>query len=193
MPTKDPVLTPELIKILKIFGAASVLLVIFFSFFDSYRANNSGEDKTFRMTSSSRLFFLNLKAIDYQREIRKDAGMTLYRHAGFSFDSEDPTAFLVLILNTPKDECYLYLEPHKVDWPLNILAVWAENQRELNFQNGNKFEHFRQVQELYDLIQKEADFYLIVSDQKIPLWQSESEKEALKFTFEDYFRILDKK
>ncbi|MCS5490969.1 hypothetical protein [Algoriphagus limi] len=192
MPSKDPVLTPELIKILKIFGAASVLLVVFFSFFDSYRANNSGEDTTFRMTSSSRLFFLNLKAVDYQREVRKDAGMTLYRHAGFDLDSKEPTVFLVLILNTPKDESYLYLEPHELDWPLKILAISGQGEKELNFENGNKYDQLKQAQEIYELIQKEVEFYLIVSDQKIPLWESESEKEALKSTFEDYFRILDK-
>lgn len=191
MASKDPVLTPELLKILKIFGAASISLVLFFSFFDSYRADNTGEDKTFRMTSSSRLFFLNLRAIDYQREIRKDAGMTLFRHGGFSFDSDVPTVMLVLILNTPKDESYLYLEPQGTDWPLNILAVWGDNQKALDFNNGNKFDQFNQAEELHALVQKEVEFFLLVSGQKIPLWQTESEKEALKSTFEDYFRILN--
>ncbi|NVJ87517.1 MAG: hypothetical protein HWE15_14500 [Algoriphagus sp.] len=191
MPSKDPVFTPELIKILKIFGLASVVLVVFLSFFDSYRANNSGEDTTFRMTSASRLFFLNLKALNYEQEVRKDAGMVLYRHKGFSMSSDIPSTFLVLILNTPKDESYLYIEPHLLDWPFSILALLGQNEQILSLENGNKYDHLKQVTKLYDLVQQEAEFYLLVSDQKIPLWQTDSEKEAVISTFEDYFRIIE--
>lgn len=191
MPSKDPILTPELLKIIKIFGAASILLVVVFSFFDSYRANNSGEDRTFRMTSSSRLYFLNLKAINYDRENRSDAGMVLYRHNGFGLDSEEATLILVLILNSQKDESYLYLEPKNIDWPIRLSFDENGQTRQLNFENGNKFDHLEQVTQLQKLLEEEVKLFLIDEDQKIPLWGSESEKDAIKSTFEDYFRIIE--
>ncbi|MDE0561089.1 hypothetical protein OU792_13905 [Algoriphagus sp. NF] len=191
MPSKDPILTPELLKIIKIFGAASILLVVVFSFFDSYRANNSGEDRTFRMTSSSRLYFLNLKAINYDRENRNDAGMVLYRHNGFGLDSEEATLILVLILNSQKDESYLYLEPKNIDWPIRLSFDENGQTRQLNLENGNKFDHLEQVTQLQKLLEEEVKLFLLDEDQKIPLWGSESEKDAIKSTFEDYFRIIE--
>lgn len=191
MPSKDPILTPELLKIIKIFGAASILLVVVFSFFDSYRANNSGEDRTFRMTSASRLYFLNLKAINYDRENRSDAGMVLYRHNGFGLDSEEATLILVLILNSQKDESYLYLEPKNIDWPIRLSFEENGQIKLLNFENGNKFDHLEQVTQLQKLLEEEVKLFLLDEDQKIPLWGSESEKDAIKSTFEDYFRIIE--
>lgn len=191
MPSKDPILTPELLKIIKIFGAASILLVVVFSFFDSNRANNSGEDRTFRMTSASRLYFLNLKAINYDRENRSDAGMVLYRHNGFALDSEEATMILVLILNSQKDESYLYLEPKNIDWPIRLSFEENGQTRLLNFENGNKLDHLEQVTQLQKLLEEEVKLFLLDGNQKIPLWGSESEKDAVKSTFEDYFRIIE--
>jgi len=191
MPSKDPILTPELLKIIKIFGLASILLVVVFSFFDSYRANNSGEDRTFRMTSASRLYFLNLKAINYVRENRSDAGMVLYRHNGFGLESEEATLILVLILNSQKDESYLYLEPKNIDWPIRLSFEENGQTRLFNFENGNKFDHLEQVTQLQKLLDEEVKLFLLDEDQKILLWSSESEKEAVKSTFEDYFRIIE--
>mgnify|MGYP003133645787 FL=1 len=106
MAAKDPVLTPELLKIIKIFGIASILMVLGLSFFNSRRANNTGEDLTFRMSDAARIYFLNMKAINYNREIRSDAGMTLFRHEDLSVKNDEAGIQLVLILNPQKDKAY---------------------------------------------------------------------------------------
>lgn len=190
MPAKDPVLTPELIKILKIFGLGSILLVFALSFFDTYRSSNSGKDLTFRVSDSARLYFLNLKAIKYDREIRQDAGMTLYRHRGFSEQDSVPGLHLIIIINPNNDEGYIYLDPINLEFPFSIKL--AENDSStVEMVNGNKVDHFDQLQAILPWIKSEAKLELVVKDQKIPLWQSESEKEALKVTLEDYFRLLE--
>lgn len=190
MPHRDPILTPELVKILKIFGFGSLIFVLILSFFNTYRASNSGEDLTFRYSDSARIYFLNLKAINYDREFRKDAGMTLYRHNGFVQTDSFPGLVLALILNPAKDEAYLYLEPYQTEWPLE-LQIEGSSDTLLELKNGNKFDHLQQIEQLLPYLSENADFSLLIQNQKIPIWSEESEREALKATFEDYFRLID--
>jgi hypothetical protein len=98
---------------------------------------------------------------------------------------------LVLILNSQKDESYLILEPKNIDWPIRLSFDENGQTRQLNFENGNKFDHLEQVTQLQKLLEEEVKLFLIDEDQKIPLWDSESEKDAIKSTFEDYFRIIE--
>ncbi|SFU07802.1 hypothetical protein SAMN04489724_3740 [Algoriphagus locisalis] len=189
----NEILSPELVKILKIFGLISIGLVLLLSFFNTKRANNSGEDLTFRMTSSSRLYFLNVKAIKYDRESRSDAGMILFRHSSRAAEENEPTLNLVLILNNPKDEAYLYLEPVRLDWPLEIRATLGENQQEFLLENGNNMELLSYVRKLEPWIAKDANFEIKTDSTWISIWAEPKEKEALKTTLEDYFRLINER
>ncbi|HCD86693.1 MAG TPA: hypothetical protein DEQ87_03500 [Algoriphagus sp.] len=187
MAAKDPVLTPELLKIIKIFGIASILMVLGLSFFNSRRANNTGEDLTFRMSDAARIYFLNMKAINYNREIRSDAGMTLFRHEDLSVKNDEAGIQLVLILNPPKDEAYLYLEPRNFDWPIQIKS----GGETFIFKNGNKSDHLSAINQLKALIENGKMIFLVQNEREIPLWEEESEKDALKQVFEDYARLVE--
>lgn len=191
MVKRDPVFTPELVRILKIFGSASILLVLILSFFNSYRADNTGEDRTFRMSDSARLYFLNVKSIVYECEIRSDAGMSLFRHEDLLAESGSPSIQLILILNPPQDEAYLYLEPVGLDWPLEILVEADSTEKMYVLDDGNKFEHGQHIQKLRPYLESNARFYIFDQGQKIPIWTKEVEKEGLKRTLEDYFRIIE--
>lgn len=187
----DDIFSPELIRILKIFGLLSVCFVLLLSFFNTKRANNSGEDLTFRVTSSNRLYFLNVRAIKYDRETRSDAGMLLYRHGRRASSEGDPQLDLVIILNNPKDETYLYWELANIDWPLEIKASNGENEQFFLFQNGNNAELLGHVRQLRPWIDEEADFEIKVDSTWIPLWSKPAEKKALKTILEDYFRLIN--
>ena len=189
----NEILSPELVKILKIFVLISIGLVLLLSFFNTKRANNSGEDLTFRMTSSSRLYFLNVKAIKYDRETRSDAGMILFRNRKRAPEENEPALNLVLILNNPKDEAYLYLEPVKLDWPLEIRATLGENKQEFLFENGNNSELLTYVRKLEPWIAKGANFEIRADSTWISIWAEPKEKEALKTTLEDYFRLINER
>lgn len=190
-PKTDPVLTPELIKIIKIFGIGSILLVIVLSFFNEKRANNSGEDDTFRMADSDRLYFLNVRSSYYDRENRTDAGMVLFRHGKRQISDSIPTLDLLIILNSKKDEAYLYLEPINFDWPIKIRASAELKSEELTLDNGNKFDHKSHVDKLKPWIEETASFELWHGDAWIPIWASPKEKEVLKTILNDYFRLLN--
>lgn len=191
MAKKDPVLTPELVKILKIFIFSSLGLVLVLSFFNEYRANNSGEDRTFRMNDSNRLYFLNVRSIHYDREIRRDAGMTLYRHGKRLQSETNPTLDLIILLNSVKDDAYIYFELNNADWPIQISVEKDGATQVFDFSNGNNLTHFELLQKLKPLIQANSKFELISSGKTTPLWTEEKEKDAVKFVVQDYFRLLN--
>lgn len=187
----DPILTPELIKIIKIFGIASISLVFVLSFFNDKRANNSGEDDTFRMADSDRLYFLNVRASYYDRENRTEAGMVLFRHGKRVISDSIPVLDLLIILNSPKDEAYLYLEPKNIDWPIKIRASSDLKSKEFFLDNGNKLDHKSHADKLKSWIDETASFELWDKEVWIPIWETPKEKEVLKTIFNDYFRLLN--
>ncbi|REG83566.1 hypothetical protein [Algoriphagus antarcticus] len=187
----NDVLSPDLIKILKIFGLVSIGLVLLLSFFDTKRANNSDKDLTFHMSSSSRLYFLNVRAIKYDREARSDAGMILFRHGKRAISETEPLLDLMIILNNPKDEAYLYLEPVNLDWPLEIKASTAEKEQVFQFENGNNSELLGYVRQLEPWMEEEANFKIKVDSTWVTIWSKPKEKEALKTILEDYNRLVN--
>jgi hypothetical protein len=191
MAKKDPVLTPELVKILKIFIFSSLGLVLVLSFFNEYRANNSGEDRTFRMNDSNRLYFLNVRSIHYDREIRRDAGMTLYRHGKRQQSETNPTLDLIILVNSLKDDAYIYFELKNADWPIQISVETEGTTQVFDFSNGNNLAHFELLQKLKPLILANSKFELISNGKTTPLWTEEKEKDAVKFVVQDYFRLLN--
>ncbi len=191
MAKRDPVLTPDLIKILKIFIFSSLGLVLVLSFFNGYRANNTGEDRTFRITDASRLYFQNVRSIYYDREIRRDAGMTLYRHGKRLQSDSLPTLDLVILLNSAKDDAFIYFELKNADWPIQIRAKSKEIDQVFQFANGNNSDHFNLLQKLRPAIDQDFEFQLILGEKEYPLWSKEKEKTALKSVVEDYYRLLE--
>lgn len=189
----NEILSPELIKIIKIFGLVSIGLVLLLSFFNTKRATNSGEDLTFRMSSSNSIYFMNVRSIQYDRETRSDAGMVIYRHDKREISKTEPSLDLVIIVNKLKDEAYLYLEPVNVDWPLEIRISAGEKRHVFNFQNGNNAELLAYARELEPWLAQDAVFEINVNSVWKQIWSKPKEKEALKTVFEDYFRLINER
>ncbi|MEB2783392.1 hypothetical protein [Algoriphagus persicinus] len=186
-------LSPELIKILKIFGLVSIGLVLLLSFFNTKRANNTGNDTTFRMASSNRMYFLNVRAINYHRETRSDAEMLLFRHEKREIPENKPSLDLVIILNSQKEEAYLYFEPVNTDWPLKIRISRNGKQEEVQLQNSNNSQFLDYVRQLEPWIANDAEFEIKQNSTWIDIWSTPKEKEALKSIVEDYFRLIDER
>lgn len=191
MPSRDPVLSPELIRILKIFIFSAFGLVLVLSFFDGHRANNSGEDRTFRVTDANRLYFLNVRAIYYDREKRNDAGMTLFRHGKRMVTDSLPTLDLVILLHPVNENAFLYFELKNADWPIQIKVKEGLGEQILQFENGNNMDHYLFFQRLNPAIQSNAKFELRVGEESYPLWSNEKEITALKSVIKDYFRLME--
>lgn len=191
MSGKDNILNPELIKILKIFLISSFALVLVLSFFNTYRANNTDEDKTFKVQDSNRLFFMNVRSIQYVREYRKDAGMTLFRPKGELQEGNLPSLNPAIILNPRKDEAYIYFELSQAEFPVQIEVLTAGDSLIFDFSGGNNKENYALFRKIQPFWENEASFMLRIGKEVFPLWDDPKQIEALKTISEDYLRLLN--
>ena len=191
MSSKAPVLTPDLIKVLKIFLGSALALVLMLSFFDGYRANNTGKDRAFQVADADRLFFVNLRSIHYDREVRQEAEMELFRHGKRLMSDTIPTFFPALLLHSKQKEAYLFFELEGADYPIQIQANLGDEVIQIPFDLGGNTAHKALGEQLWSLLQQNASFSLSVNGKETPLWKTESEKEVLKTVLTDYFRILN--
>ena len=191
MSSKSPVLTPDLIKVLKIFLGSALGLVLILSFFDGYRANNTGKDRSFQIADADRLFFVNLRSIHYDREVRQEAGMEIFRHGKRQISDTIPTFFPAILLPSKTNEAYLFFELEGEDYPIQIQAKLGDEVIQLLFDLGGNTAHKALGEQLWPLLQQNASFSWLVGGKETSLWQTESEKEVLKTVLTDYFRILN--
>ena len=191
MSSKAPVLTPDLIKVLKIFLGSALGIVLLLSFFDGYRANNTGKDRAFQVADADWLFFVNLRSIHYDREVRQEAGMELFRHGKRLMSDTIPTFFPALLLHSKQKEAYLFFELEGADYPIQIQANLGDEVIQIPFDLGGNTAHKALGEQLWSLLQQNASFKWTVDGKEYPLWQTESEKEVLKTVLTDYFRILN--
>jgi hypothetical protein len=191
MPSQSPVFTPDLIQVLKIFLGSALGLVLILSFFDGYRANNTGKDRSFQVADADRLFFVNLRSIHYDRELRQEAGMELFRHGKRLKSDTIPKFFPAIVLPFKKQEAYLFFELEGADYPLQIKAILPNRALSIPFDLGGNTAHKQLGEQLWPLLQQNASFSLSVNGKESLLWETESEKEVLKTVLTDYFRILN--
>ncbi len=191
MSSKAPVFTPDLIKVLKIFLGSALGIVLLLSFFDGYRADNTGKDRAFQVADADRLFFVNLRSIHYDRELRSEAKMELFRHGKRPKFDAIPRVFPAILLPSKTKEAYLFFELEGADYPIQIQAMFGEEVIQIPFDLSGNMAHKFLGEQLWPLLQQKASFKLLVEGKEYPLWQTESDKEVLKTVLTDYFRVLN--
>lgn len=189
--SKSPVLTPDLIKVLKIFLGSALALVLLLSFFDGYRANNTGKERTFQVADADRLFFVNLRSIHYDRELRSEAKMELFRHGKRPKFDTIPSFFPAILLPSKTKEAYLFFELEGADYPIQIQAILGDEVIQIPFDLSGNTAHKSLGEQMWPLLQQQASFKLLLQGKEYPLWQTESDQEVLKIVLTDYFRILN--
>lgn len=191
MKKTDPVFTPELIKVIKIFGLTSLVFVGVLMFFNDRKAQNSGKYSVFQMADADKIFFLNLRSTAYDRIYQSEANMTIFKSSKRQVSSLMPLVDLVLILNTSKDEAYLHLDPVNHNWPITVRVKSDVVSQEFTFVNGNKFDQQLYIQQIRPWIEQNASFELLSMGIWIPIWNTTNEKEILNSILEDYLRLIN--
>ena len=191
MSSKATVFTPDLIKVLKIFLGSALGIVLLLSFFDGYRADNTGKDRSFQAAAADRLFFLNLRSIHYDRELRSEAEMELFRHGKRQIDTHKPSFFPAILFPSKKEEAYLFFELEGTNYPIQIQVMDQGKETLISFDLAGNAAHKALAEQLWPLLQRGASFTWGLNGTKSPLWANESEKEVLKTILSDYFRLLN--
>lgn len=186
--------SPEMIRILKIFGISTLVFVFIMSFFNEKRANNSGDEPSeMRITDADRLYFRNVRASTYDLEGRNDAKMNIYRHGKRDTSREKPTLNFAILLNRVVDEAYIFIEPYPEELPLYLKLTSAEGMTsELTFYGGNKFDHFTFAMDFFEKYGEGVQLSMKVQEDWIPILEEEKERDILKTVFSDYFRLINR-
>ncbi|MBD8488912.1 hypothetical protein IFO69_09165 [Echinicola sp. CAU 1574] len=196
MARRNPIFTPELIKVIKIFGLASVGIVLVFSFFNEYRADNTGDAEVTHITDASRLYFKNVRQIYYDIERRDDAKVDIFRYSRNSNNKKLLFLNLSIILSRIKNEAYIFVEPSEaLEKQEEIEIRWknqsSQKQGEIYFRFGDRFTHYDFVSKLAPLIEENIDFEVKFDQEWQPILVSEKERFSFKVTAEDYFRLVE--
>ncbi|MCH7411603.1 hypothetical protein MM239_19610 [Belliella sp. DSM 111904] len=190
---KHDTLTPELLKILKIFGLASIVLVLTLSIFNEKRANNTGAlDSELAITDAERLYFKNVRGIFYDIENRGDAKMQLYRFGKRIKEAEHPLINTSILINRIKLEAYIFVETNPEINSFELIAYYESKTDTLTFNQGDKFNHFQFVNKIYPLLEKDARFEMRSPQGKLPVLQDPKERDALRIPIKDFYRLINK-
>ena len=191
MSSKASVFTPDLIKVLKIFLGSALGIVLLLSFFDGYRADNTGKDRSFKIANADKLFFVNLRSIHYDRELRAEAKMEIFRHGKRQIAPNSPSFFPSILFPSKKEEAYLFFELEGATYPIQIQVMDQGKETKISFDLAGNTAHKALAEQLWPFLQRDASFTWEVNGSKYPLWANESEKEVLKTVLTDYFRVLN--
>lgn len=191
--SKNDTLSPEMLKIIKIFGIGSLALVFILSFFNEKRANNSGKEASvLSITDAERLYFKNVRGLYYDLEGRDDAKMSVYRYGKRVQEADHPLLNLSILINRVKDEAYLYVEPSSDLSSFSLRATVADQTDTLEFISGDKFSHFNFVEQLYPFLIENAYFELLIDEVWVPILEDEKERDALRIPIKDFYRLINK-
>ncbi|AFL83266.1 hypothetical protein Belba_0609 [Belliella baltica DSM 15883] len=191
--SKSDSLTPEMLKIIKIFGIGSLAFVFLLSFFNEKRANNSGKETSIlSITDAERLYFKNVRGLYYDLEGRDDAKMSVYRYGKRVQEADHPLLNLSILINRVKDEAYIYVESSK-DLSSFSLRVQSGTQTDtIKFVTGDKIAHFEFVEKLYPLLEENTYFEILIDEDWIPILIDEKERDALRIPIKDFYRLINK-
>lgn len=182
---------------MKIFFVASVGIVMFLSFFNEYRADNSGEDSSNSMTASSLLYFKNMRQYYYDIERNDETKIDIYRYRKRLKDENLLFFNISIIMNRIKDKAYIYIEPSPILLQLDQFTIrWKDSALKkdgvMNFRISDRFSHLKFVEELYALIHDGTEFEVRTGTND---WESilvsKKERYAFKVTAKDYFRLVE--
>ncbi|GGZ20728.1 hypothetical protein GCM10007049_11650 [Echinicola pacifica] len=193
MSAKKEVFTPELIKIIKLFGLISVSLVLILSFFDERKSNNSGmlDENSFK--ASSLIYFQNVRQIHYDIERQAEAKLLLYRHKDRSGSADSIFINLSLIVNRIKDKAYIYAELSPALELLDTVRLRRQSDAGTNehfsILNGDRRSHELLVNKLMSLQDREVIEVQVV-ESWFPIWTSDDAKQALIKTAVDYRELV---
>ncbi|WP_137401730.1 hypothetical protein [Echinicola rosea] len=195
MPSNDSILTPELIKIMKIFGLVSVGIVLILSFFNDYRADNSSSKGPDHVTDSNLLYFKNVRQAYYDIDKNREAKLEIYRLKSRFKDKNLIFFNLSLIISRIRNKAYIFIEPsQRLQNEAQVYVRWLKDkqvQDTLGFQQGDRRSHHHFVKKIWPLIDGQTKFQVKIANEWHPILETEEEQAAFSTTAEDYFQLVE--
>ncbi len=186
----------EMYRLLKIFGTASLGLVLLLSFFNEYRASNSGDDPEFGINDSGYLFFKNIRRIDY--EVKRTPLVDRYIHEDVDADSLKSGIHLEIIIRKNRNTAipFIILKgdlSHKSPLLFRALDELGHPKDSLELVQGNRYTHLKNAKKINEWL--DADLTSIQANANgvwVKLLEGSKERQAFLQTFEDFKKITSR-
>jgi hypothetical protein len=151
----------------------------------------------FGMTSSSLLFFKNVRQYYYEKQDNEAAKLWVHRFAKRQKEAEYPLINLAIVINWRFEQAYLLLEPVGfLDGQEQILVKWNNEKSGesgiYTFEYGNKETHLTFATDIYNGILDEVTFSVINGEEELPFLKESLEREAFRITTFDYLKLISK-
>lgn len=156
------------------------------------------EEVNFSTTSSSVLYFKNVRSYYYYIDAREKAPFVLYRLKRGSHDTLQPAIRFMIIENTPAGEAYIFAEPNAAllqfdSVRLGLPAGNAYEREEVLLNNLNNEGHFQLAARVYARLLKHEQIYLMSRKDTIrSLYSSKRKRLNAETVLEDYFNLVNK-
>ncbi len=192
-------MTREMYRLLKIFGSISIGLVLLLSFFNEYRADNSGEEAEFTASDAGLIYFKNIRKIDYRTAHLPEAMIERYTHEDFDPDSTKSGIQLDLIVQKNNRTAVPFVLP-KGKLATNAPVLLRAHQGletiadSLRIHSGDRQTHLKAAKKLYQwLLADMASIEAKTEKGWIPVFDDPKARKAFIQTFKDYEKITSSK
>lgn len=151
----------------------------------------------FSTTADSRLFFKNVRQIYYNKEIKENTKLEVFRFSKRNLTQHMPAINLALVNNWMYDEAYVLIEPNSYfDGADTIEVEWTDKPGKQSgvyrFSLGSKETHFKFASQIYESILSKHRL-LVYNQEKqwVNLFQTETDKDNFRKTMVDYYRLVN--
>jgi len=150
------------------------------------------EKFTFKTGHDTQLFFKNVRQSDYDLEENKAAKLNVFRHEDRLITDDQPVINLAIVNNFMDDEAYLLIEPNDSLNVFDLLQIEIRNDSVTDLimlKSVNRESMLEFASRIFEGIQKDAEFFVIHQDERIPILDEKEEREAFRITTSDYYRL----
>lgn len=183
-------------RLLKIFGTASLGLVLLLSFFNEYRSSNAGEDPEFGISDAGYLFFKNIRRIDYK--VKRTPTADRYIHEDIAMDSLKSGIHLEIIVRKNRNTAIPFIIvkgdlSRKSPLLIRALDELGNSKDSLELRPGNRYTHLKNATKLKNWLDADLNSVQAKKDSVwVELFEDSKEGKAFLQTFEDFEKITSR-
>jgi len=152
-------------------------------------------DRQFRTTDPSRLYFKNIRSMDYYNRRKPNTKIDLYTFRKFSQDTTRPILYPMIVNNWLQDEAYIFIEKNGYSgFSDSLIISWKTETEDGQFAIGlfNKPMQYEFTGELYErLLNNEILFLKNKTGSLVPVFHNRADRLYFMTTMRDYYRLTE--
>ena len=160
------------------------------------RQTQSKENKTFRTTPPSHLYFKNIRSLSYEQNTQPGTRVDLYKLRRFSDTEDRPILYPVIADNWMQDEAYLLIRPNDFEQGFSdtIRVFWKHSQDSGRYELklANWPNQLRFAEQLYQGMQKDQQLTVeTAAGERVPIFERKEDRLHFTTTMRDFYKLTE--